>query len=461
MVVVGFTPENPPQSRNIAGQPPPIVYIEPMPRVRLAANLAVAFARSAGAVAPLVVLAAIAGLASSALAQSFTLIGYPEPPFTASRAYALSADGRSATGYTSGIGTPAFLWTAAGGREDIGRTFTGVGQGLGISGDGLTVVGGIPNSADFHAFRWTRATGAQNLGTRPGYSKSIATDTNHDGSIVVGTLSNGEGSEPQAFRWTQATGMQGLGFGTRAHAISGDGSTIVGEFGTAPLGFIWTSSGGTQFLQGLSGSNEGVIAQAINHDGSIVVGRSGPFTAKTTLWINGVPTELPNTLPSAVFTPRGVSDSGNVVAGIIQSPAIPGTLVAGVWTSSTNTLTLSDYLTANGVTIPTGVVLKDCTAVSADGRTFVGWTSGSQGAQGFVATIPTPCPADLDNDGLLANGGTRDRAVTIDDLLYLLAAFESGNLAADLDNGSNTGTRDNAVTIEDLLYFLVHFEVGC
>ena len=122
---------------------------------------------------------------------------------------------------------------------------------------------------------------------------------------------------------------------------------------------------------------------------------------------------------------------------------------------------LLDYLLGNGVPVPQGVDLVSCRGMSADGRTFAGWTEGSQGIQGFVATIPTPCPADLDNDGNLNNGGTRDRAVTIDDLLYLLAAFESGNLAADLDNGSNTGTRDNAVTIDDLLYFLTHFEAGC
>jgi hypothetical protein len=74
---------------------------------------------------------------------------------------------------------------------------------------------------------------------------------------------------------------------------------------------------------------------------------------------------------------------------------------------------------------------------------------------------PSLCSADLDNDGSLGNGGVRDRAVTIDDLLFLLTAFEAGSIAADLDNGTNTGVRDNAVTIEDLLYFLVHFEEGC
>lgn len=68
------------------------------------------------------------------------------------------------------------------------------------------------------------------------------------------------------------------------------------------------------------------------------------------------------------------------------------------------------------------------------------------------------CPADLD-DG--SGAGTFDGAVTIDDLLYFLAKYEAGDVAADLDDGSRTGTLDGAVTIDDLLYFLEHYEGGC
>jgi hypothetical protein len=57
------------------------------------------------------------------------------------------------------------------------------------------------------------------------------------------------------------------------------------------------------------------------------------------------------------------------------------------------------------------------------------------------------CPADLDSDGDFANGGTPDGAVTIDDLLYFLVGFESGNVAVDLDNDGDpsAGTPDGAV----------------
>lgn len=68
------------------------------------------------------------------------------------------------------------------------------------------------------------------------------------------------------------------------------------------------------------------------------------------------------------------------------------------------------------------------------------------------------CEADIDNGSA---SGSPDGAVTIDDLLYFLGAFEAGDVAADLDNGSGTGIPDNAVTIDDLLWFLARFEAGC
>jgi len=72
------------------------------------------------------------------------------------------------------------------------------------------------------------------------------------------------------------------------------------------------------------------------------------------------------------------------------------------------------------------------------------------------------CPADLDNDGSLANGGTPDGAITIDDLLFFLGAFEAGDVAGDLDgNGVDPANPDGAVTVDDLLFFLIHFEGGC
>jgi uncharacterized membrane protein len=344
-------------------------------------------ARSAGVVAPLLVLATLAGMVPSALAQSFTLMGTLPPTYNVSQNTALSADGLVAAGHL-GSGARGFTWTAGGGRNDFGIGLVQRTMPQGISGNGLAVVGAAGVNRDI-PFRWTQAAGYQDLGSIPGYSAAEARDANFDGSIIVGTLSNGSGSEPQAFRWTQATGMQGLGVGTRAAAISGDGSTIVGS--TGPVGnrpIMWTSSGGLQFLSTIDGTESG-YAFATNNSGNIIVGYSGA-NLRTTMWTNGVPVELLSSIPNLnVMMPNGVSDDGLTVAGQMSAG------FAAVWTPATLTIRLDDYLVANGVTIPVGVSLANCTAVSADGRTFAGYTTNSSpgGIQGFVATVPTPSSA--------------------------------------------------------------------
>lgn len=77
-----------------------------------------------------------------------------------------------------------------------------------------------------------------------------------------------------------------------------------------------------------------------------------------------------------------------------------------------------------------------------------------------VAFARVGCAADLD-DG--TGTGTPDGGITIDDLLYFLAAFENGTAAADLDNDGDPteGIPDWAITVDDLVYFLNRFEQGC
>jgi hypothetical protein len=73
------------------------------------------------------------------------------------------------------------------------------------------------------------------------------------------------------------------------------------------------------------------------------------------------------------------------------------------------------------------------------------------------------CYADLDNDGLHANGGVPDGGVDINDLLFFLSGFEAGATDVDLDNDGDpaSSTPDGGVDINDLLFFLARFESGC
>ncbi len=360
-----------------------------------------------------------AGLvAPAALAQvpSFTLVGMA-PGTAASRVYGLSADGRTAAGYsqeeTSGTTHyPGFRWSADSGRNDFGVGLAPfLTLGYGISGDGTTIVGGAQNTelSGSTAFRWTESGGFVSMGLLAGSSQSVARDASHNGSVIVGTASNGPGSGTQAFRWTESGGMQGLGGGTEALAVSGDGNTVVGILGTGPQAFYWTQAQGMQMLPMLDATGSS-RATGVNSNGSIIVGRSGVGGGRATMWINGVPTDLSGGVTSAVLSPGSVSDNGSVVAGQLNLGS--GGLFAGVWTQQTGMTKLSDFLTANGVTIPAGLNLFTCTAISADGMTFAGYTRATVDnpqVQGFIATIPTPGTlAALGLAGVVATRRRRD-----------------------------------------------------
>lgn len=120
-----------------------------------------------------------------------------------SRAEAVSADGSVVVGYSIVSGDlHAFRWTQAAGLTDLGK-----GMPMGISADGLTIVG-----MDFSGVivRWTQATGMVGLRNLPGGDGGFATAVSADGSVIVGSAQNSAGHS-EAFRWTQAGGMVGLG----------------------------------------------------------------------------------------------------------------------------------------------------------------------------------------------------------------------------------------------------------
>src|SRR5262249_5511302 len=94
-----------------------------------------------------------------------------------------------------------------------------------------------------HAFRWTQAGGIVDIGTLPGRSDAAATAVSDNGKIVVGIsaprpldILNSTGwdydtSDTRAFRWTQATGMQDL-----TQLLAAQGITLVAALGISPDG---------------------------------------------------------------------------------------------------------------------------------------------------------------------------------------------------------------------------------
>jgi probable HAF family extracellular repeat protein len=101
----------------------------------------------------------------------------------------------------------AFLWTSAG-IVDLGTLGGGSSAASGVSADGSVVVGvsQIAGNSDYHAFRWTRLTGMQDLNTlltKAGIDMTVI--TLHEAVAISG---NGE------FIGGQATFP-----GTRSHAF--------------------------------------------------------------------------------------------------------------------------------------------------------------------------------------------------------------------------------------------------
>jgi probable HAF family extracellular repeat protein len=161
----------------------------------------------------------------------------------------------------------AFIW-----EDDV---MTGLGfladddndyesEALGISGDGLVVVGKAkntdPNDATAsvkEAFVWEDGvmTGLGFLQEDTDKVESEATAASYDGSTLVGTSKVDDPNKPsksvkQAFIWQDGT-MTGLGFladaagpfESRATGVSADGSVVVGESKTADgkEAFVWTA----------------------------------------------------------------------------------------------------------------------------------------------------------------------------------------------------------------------------
>ncbi|MCP4618306.1 MAG: autotransporter domain-containing protein [Bradyrhizobium sp.] len=161
------------------------------------------------------------------------------PGYSWSNANAISADGTTIVGYvanpTGAFDSQPMYWTAATGIVGLGflpgdtHVYGGSGANA-VSANGSVIVGNaVADSAgNHHAFRWTQATGMQDLGTLPGGVFSYATAVSADGTIVAGGSNTLSAGPMFAFRWTQATGMQKLSDLLAAKGIQLGGGVVLG-----------------------------------------------------------------------------------------------------------------------------------------------------------------------------------------------------------------------------------------
>lgn len=310
------------------------------------------------------------------------------------------------------------------GADINGAATSGTGGSTQFSQHGLTVdnlIAGITvagysdrgPSTIYHAFRWTQAGGATDLGTLDPANNanriSMATGINAVGDVVVGFSQIASGGQ-HAFRWTSA-GMVDLGApagatrDSRALAVNGTGDVIVGDgvfadpnafTGFRSGAFRWTAAGGFQNLGALEPGYFSV-ATDITADGTVIVGQGGIQVVVGNSSINGSrafrwtsTTGLQAIGPLAGHThaiAASVSDNGSIVVGTSSPNPLSYSLVGGHgpgtafrWTQATGIQDLRQLLIADGLDL-TGVTLLDATGVSPDGQ----WIFGNLTAPGIPA----------------------------------------------------------------------------
>lgn len=190
-----------------------------------------------------------------------------------------------------------------------------------------------------------------------------------DGSVVVGRSLASTIDGDRAFRWTRDGGFERLADTvSSASAVSADGSVIVGSVSgeTTTRAFRWTENGGLQTLDLLEG---GISAAAlgVSADGSVVVGRSlgqGNLATAVRWSADGTVQSLGTLAGGNRSTAYGVSGNGQVIVGESSSATSGPWLEAVRWTEATGMVALGKLNNSDQ---------SQARAASHDGSVIVGW----------------------------------------------------------------------------------------
>lgn len=211
------------------------------------------------------------------------------------------------------------------------------------------------------------------LGDLPGgATQSSAHAISADGSTVVGSGSSGLGFE--AFIWTKESGMTGLGYltgGTSSNAsgVSGNGTFIAGSSRTSAspsenTATRWESSGG---ILNLGGGNQ-TFARDLSDDGTVVVGfGNGSFRWSST---SGMAFIGPSSTKAWAVSGNGLTVVGDGLLGAGSE--------AYLWTEQGGLVGLGD--------LPGGTFWSAAYGVSTNGATIVGESESAFGNEAFIWT---------------------------------------------------------------------------
>lgn len=317
----------------------------------------------------------------------------------ASCAFDVTADGEQVVGTESASGNDsATRWFSRTVHAYLlGEDINDFGRAAawGVDATGNAVVGFMTAEAlpsDYHIAYWSGPTlDYEDLGRLPaGTSPSGAAHAiSADGTVVVGRSGEGVNAPHQAFRWTRAGGYELLGFVeggsgsndySTAEGVSADGSVIVGgasDQAAFVVPYRWTAADGMVSLGKLQGGSGFGEASAVNADGTVIVGYiEGPNGSEAFVWDSGNMTGLGDFAGSTFGSSAAdVSGDGTRVVGIGTPDGV--TSEAFFWDEAGGLRTLHAVMAEYGFEEDLSEwQFETANAISSDGKVIVGCASG-------------------------------------------------------------------------------------
>lgn len=147
---------------------------------------------------------------------------------------------------------------------------------------------------------------------------------------------------------------------------------------------------------------------------------------------------------------------------VVELPAAFDTPIGGATYTLLSAPAQASVMNLPGLSsLPYRVISPNPAATGFETISFRVTTSNGTSNTAYITLVYSglpPCLADFDDGNAT---GVPDGGVTIDDLLYYLGMFDSGDARADVDDGNFSGIPDGGVTIDDLLFYLERFDAGC
>ncbi|MGH9867425.1 MAG: hypothetical protein ACREAA_04570 [Candidatus Polarisedimenticolia bacterium] len=325
----------------------------------------------------------------------------------------ISRDGSVAVGGWAG---GLLRWTPDTGAQHIGGSpFS---PSPGVSENGLTIVGEITREDGIDvAAVWQGGESWAPIGTLPGsdscdYNLISAWDASDSGSVVglqwLGCTAT------TAYRSVIGSGViEPLGFfgtGSRADAVSSDGSVVVG-WDSHPVTGQWRGArwdNGVESLVELPQaencdndpssifyqvSHVGAVS-AVTGDGSSMVGECYPVPREfdgfrycdCAAWRStpqgGIESLGPLPYPDYSIIATDLSDDGNIVTGVAWPFFFWDPRRTTLWTPWTGQMDIQEFLIGQGVFTPGWIILSG--SVSGDGHTLAGGAAAPGGFHGYV-----------------------------------------------------------------------------